>query len=97
MHCRKRKAAQPSGFPEAMETVGIEPTSAIALDWRLRAYPALWSRFRLATPAGLSETSLLKKVPPLAEANRRGLSRHLIPDPSRPAGDGRNLTRLASG
>src|SRR4051812_39850590 len=24
-----------------METVGIEPTSAIASEWRLRAYPAL--------------------------------------------------------
>jgi hypothetical protein len=31
--------------------------------WRLRAYPALCSRLGVASPAGFSETSLLKMSP----------------------------------
>ena len=43
-----------------METAGIEPASAIASMWLLRAYPALWSHPSLASPAGLRGTSLLE-------------------------------------
>ena len=46
-----------------VETAGIEPASAIAHEWRLRAYPALCSRPGVASPAGFSGTSLLKMSP----------------------------------
>jgi hypothetical protein len=73
------------------------PRPQSRMRWRLRAYPALCSRPGVASPAGFSGTSLLEDVPGLAEADRPGLSRHLMQ--AIPAAGGRGPTAhgLASG